>query len=154
VSARTPLILHENVVGFQPDVLLKELGSDYQHIVVGNNVRPLQVGYGGVSRPRRYDLFYHTARVTLLEDPGKLYEKLACSLHGWVGPEAALLVDDTASMRNELRRYHGTQSLIAQALQETGADAEEAKATARLVSFSFISVYTVSHIYIYICMLI
>ena len=71
----TPIIIHENVKGFDLSLLTALLGDMYRmsHVVVG----PEHVGWPCCRRPRIYVALFHRRKVKLLCDPSWLFWQLS-----------------------------------------------------------------------------
>lgn len=78
LAKQTPVLVHENVVGFGLDLLYQLMGALYHIIVV--QAGPEDVGWPCCRRPRLYIALLHRAKVRMLVNPAWLFEQVCTSL--------------------------------------------------------------------------
>jgi hypothetical protein len=78
LRVQTPLIIFEDVVGFDAELLRDCMGTSY-HIFV-RVMAPADVGWGCCKRPRIYAALVNRQKLRLLADPNVVFENVSARL--------------------------------------------------------------------------
>ena len=83
LTLQVPLVIHENVVGFDVSVLTELLGHAYEIITL--HVSPLHSGYGFLRRPRLYCVLVLRSALRIVRDIQKVYDEVVrrTAIHGF-----------------------------------------------------------------------
>jgi hypothetical protein len=101
MSVDQPLVaVHENVVGFDVELVRELLGHLYEIVVVKMN--PAQLGFWFIWRPRVYTLLFLRSGVQIRVSPQQVLDSLCAYMaresgdiaHAWNASEADLLVEE------------------------------------------------------------
>lgn len=96
----TPLVIHENVPGFDVGLLKETLGHKY--FIFSIHVDPKDAGFMDVIyRKRRYDILVHRRRCQLAGNPEKVYGALRRALGGLRVKRNAALLASKAELAEE-----------------------------------------------------
>ena len=83
LTLQVPLVIHENVMGFDVSVLTELLGHSYEIITL--HVSPLHSGYGFLRRPRLYCVLVLRSALRIVRDIQKVYNEVVrrTAIHGF-----------------------------------------------------------------------